>query len=162
MEWYAQEVAGLANKLRQGKLPPEPIAFYGSSSIRLWDQLPADLENPCALNLGFGGSTLAACVHFFDHLIPLVRPRSLLVYAGDNDLGDGQSPEFVVDRFHALAEKIRAFDAALPWAFLSIKLSPARLYLRPLIDRANNAIRQEAARQPRAAFIDVASPTACT
>jgi len=158
MQWYLQEVASLAQKLRQNPLPPSPIAFYGSSSIRLWDHLPEDLNNPHAVNLGFGGSTLAACVHFFDQLIPLAQPRSLVVYAGDNDLGDGQSPEFVVDRFRSLAEKILRFNPTLPWAFLSIKLSPSRLHLRPQIDRTNNAIRQETARLPRASFIDVASP----
>jgi lysophospholipase L1-like esterase len=158
MEWYVQEVASLAQKLRQHPLPPAPVAFYGSSSIRLWDRLPQDLDTPHVLNLGFGGSTLAACVHFFDQLIPLAQPGSLLVYAGDNDLGDGQSPEFVVDRFRALAEKILRFNPTLPWAFLSIKLSPSRLSLRPQIDRANNAIRLETSRHPNASFIDVASP----
>lgn len=158
MEWYAQEVATLAQRLRQNALPPSPVAFYGSSSIRLWDHLPEDLNNPHALNLGFGGSTLAACVHFFDQLVPLAEPRSLLVYAGDNDLGDGQSPESVLDHFRALSEKIIRFDPTLPWAFLSIKLSPSRLSLRPQIDRANESIRQETARLPRASFIDVASP----
>lgn len=158
MEWYAEEIANLAQKLRQNPLSPSPVALYGSSSIRLWDNLRDDLDNPNVLNLGFGGSTLAACVHFFDQLIPLAEPKSLLVYAGDNDLGDGQSPEFVLDRFHALAEKILRFNPTLPWAFLSIKLSPSRLYLRPQIDRANNSIRLETARHPRASFIDVTSP----
>jgi lysophospholipase L1-like esterase len=158
MEWYVQEVDSLARKLRQEPLPPSPVAFYGSSSIRLWNQLSRDLENPHAVNLGFGGSTLAACVHFFEQLIPLAQPSSLVIYAGDNDLGDGQSPEFVLDRFYALRDKIRIFDETLRWAFLSIKLSPSRLYLRPQIDRVNNAIRQEIARQPEAAFIDVATP----
>ncbi|MCX6606100.1 MAG: GDSL-type esterase/lipase family protein [Acidobacteria bacterium] len=158
MDWYLPEVSELAQRIRKGPLPPQPVAFYGSSSIRLWSNLAADLADPSALNLGFGGSTLAACVHFFDHLIPLAQPHSLLVYAGDNDLGDGQSPEFLHDRFLALADKIANFNPTLPWAFLSIKLSPARLHLRDSIAKTNALIQSEVLHRPHAAYIDVASP----
>ena len=158
MDWYLPEVSELAQRIRKGPLPPQPVAFYGSSSIRLWSTLAADLADPRALNLGFGGSTLAACVHFFDQLIPLAQPHSLLVYAGDNDLGDGQSPDFLHNRFLALADKIAHFNPTLPWAFLSIKLSPARLHLRDSINRTNSLIQSEIHRRPQAAYIDVASP----
>ena len=158
MDWYLPEVSELAQRIRKGPLPPQPVAFYGSSSIRLWSTLAADLGNPRALNLGFGGSTLAACVHFFDQLIPLAQPHSLLVYAGDNDLGDGQSPDFLHNRFLALADKIAHFNPILPWAFLSIKLSPARVHLRDSINRTNSLIQSEIHRRPQAAYIDVASP----
>ena len=158
MDWYLPEVSQLAQRLHQGPLPASPVAFYGSSSIRLRSTLAADLAVPSALNLGFGGSTLAACVHFFDQLIPLAQPHSLLVYAGDNDLGDGQPPEFLHDRFRALADKIAHFNPTLPWAFLSIKLSPARLHLRDSISKTNSLIQSEILRRPHAAYIDLASP----
>ena len=66
-----------------------PPVFYGSSSIRLWITLAEDFD-PRVLNLGFGGSTLEACDYFFSRLVMPVSPRSLLLYAGDNDLGDGR------------------------------------------------------------------------
>ncbi len=49
------------------------------------------------INLGFGGSTLAACAWFFDPIVaPVSHPQTLILYAGDNDLGDGRHPEEVL------------------------------------------------------------------
>jgi hypothetical protein len=51
------------------------------------------------LNQAFGGSTLEACDHFFARQVLPVRPRSLLVYAGDNDLGqNSRAPQDLFDR----------------------------------------------------------------
>ena len=38
---------------------------------------------PLIVSTTFDGSTLAACVHYFDRLVTPVRPRSLVLYAGD-------------------------------------------------------------------------------
>jgi lysophospholipase L1-like esterase len=109
------------------------------------------------LNLGFGGSTLEACNHFFARLVPPVRPRSLLVYAGDNDLGDGRSADAVAGYFRSLATKVAASLNGVPFGFISIKPSPARY---PLLDRirgANELIRREIAAIPSAYYVDVFS-----
>ena len=102
MEWYEAEVRALEQATLQS-LPAEPAVFYGSSSITLWSTLARDLASNRAVNLGFGGSTLEACVWFFERLVPPTRPASLVVYAGDNDLGDGQTPRQVRRRFEALS-----------------------------------------------------------
>jgi len=56
-----------------------------------------DFEEYMPINLGFGGSTLAACAWFFDPIVaPVIHPQTLILYAGDNDLGDGRHPEEVL------------------------------------------------------------------
>lgn len=126
MDWYEAEVRNLerasALRLPRGR----PPVFYGSSSIRLWDTLAKDFD-PRVLNLGFGGSTLEAFDYFFQRLITPVNPRSLLLYAGDNDLGDGRDPEQVVSWFRSLADKLERSLGAIPLGFVSVKPSPARL-----------------------------------
>jgi lysophospholipase L1-like esterase len=136
-------------------LPERPAVFYGSSSIRMWTDLTTDLGDTRALNLGFGGSTLAACVHFFDRLVPPVYPASLVVYAGDNDLGDGRSPQEVLRSFRSLAELADRSLAAVPFAFVSIKLSPARAGLRNLIRQTNELIQREIQQHSHAYYINV-------
>ena len=42
------------------------VAFYGSSSIRLWDTLQEDLAPNQTINLGFGGSSYFWCNYFFE------------------------------------------------------------------------------------------------
>lgn len=77
MTWYEDEVKSLEEKRSEYAYPPETI-FYGSSSIRLWETLSTDFSDYKPANLGFGGSTLAACVWFFDRLITPLKPRRIV------------------------------------------------------------------------------------
>lgn len=138
-------------------VPPDaaPVVFYGSSSIRLWDTLAADLPGVPTLNLGFGGSTLAACARYFERLVVRRRPRAVLLYAGDNDLGNGRSPEDVLDAFRDLAAQSERLLGPTPLAFLSIKPSPARWAIDAQIRRANELVRAETEARPACEFLDV-------
>ena len=66
--------------------PPEPgaIVFTGSSSIRLWSTLSADMAPMRVLNRGFGGAHMAHVVEFADRIVTPYAPRAVVVYAGDN------------------------------------------------------------------------------
>ncbi|MEJ7609376.1 MAG: SGNH/GDSL hydrolase family protein [Bryobacteraceae bacterium] len=132
--------------------------FYGSSSIRLWDTIAADLESPGIVNRGFGGSTLEACGHFFERLVAPLRPRSLIVYAGDNDLGDGRSAEQVSGYFQELFTKVDLHLGPIPFGFISIKPSPARFGIIGSIARANAEVRARMASRPNSYYIDVFEP----
>lgn len=158
MEWYEADVRALEQARATQSLPPDPAVFYGSSSIRLWRTLARDLGTARAVNLGFGGSTLEACVWFFERLVPPTRPASLVVYAGDNDLGDGQTPHQVRSRFEALANKVERDLAQIPFGFISVKPSPARLGLLDKIADANEMIRRALSRHPRGFYVDVFTP----
>jgi lysophospholipase L1-like esterase len=149
MDWYESEVTEL-----EQKIPPVacPVVFYGSSSIRLWPRLDRDGQ---IVNRGFGGSTLEACAHFFERLVLPLRPRSLVIYAGDNDLGDGRSPEQVLTSFRQLALKIETHLPGVPFGFISIKLSPARITITERIRHANHLIQREIERHHTAYFIPI-------
>ena len=154
MEWYEAEVLILEARLKKITVAC-PAVFYGSSSIRMWDTLAQDLDIPNAVNAGFGGSTLEACVYFFDRLIPPLHPASLVVYAGDNDLGDGKTPEQVLTSFRALALMVERKLGPTPFGFISIKPSPARAGILDRIRRTNQLIQAEIANLPSAYWIDV-------
>jgi len=154
MEWYEAEVRALENARIKSVNASRPPVFYGSSSIRLWTTLAEDVD-PCVVNLGFGGSTLEACDHYFARLIPPVKPRSLLLYAGDNDLGDGRSEEQVLGWFRSLADKVKASVGAVPFGFLSVKPSPARFPILDSIRRVNEMVRQDIESRPSGYFVDV-------
>ena len=94
MTWYENDVKKL--EALKGTLPYTPeTLLYGSSSIRLWEGMYDDLKPLRPINLGFGGSTLAACVWFFDRVMEPYAPKHFVCYAGENDLGDGRTPEEV-------------------------------------------------------------------
>jgi len=126
-----------------------PVVFYGSSSIRLWP----GLERGEIVNRGFGGSTLEACAYYFERLILPLHPRSLIVYAGDNDLGDGRRPEQVLGWFRELAAKIDARIPGVPFGYISVKPSPARAGILDLIRLTNKLIEREMEGHPNGYFM---------
>jgi lysophospholipase L1-like esterase len=152
---YEFEVRELADRVLNASLPFPRTVFYGSSSIRLWPSLGDDFPGTPIVNLGFGGSTLEACAHWFEALVPPAHPRSILLYAGDNDLGDGRSPEQVHASYLALREKSARLLPGVPICFLSIKPSPLRWALADRMRRANALIAASAESLGPAGFLDV-------
>ena len=158
MDGYETEVRDLERRMKVEAQPGSPVVFYGSSSIKLWSTLSHDLDTDRIVNLGFGGSTLDACVRFFDRLVLPIRPASLVVYAGDNDLGDGRTPQEVTGCFMALSRRVQRDLRQVPFGFISIKPSPYRIELLDVIARTNAAIRSEMAGHPHSFYIDVFTP----
>jgi lysophospholipase L1-like esterase len=157
MEWYEQEVLALEQRLREPPPSAGLVAFYGSSSMRMWESLEDDFPDVGVLNLAFGGSTMAACAWFFERLVVPCYPRSIICYAGDNDLGDGRPPHEVVALFRKLLVKVDTHFSTIPFTMLSIKPSPERWHLADQIRYTNEAIRREIQVRDRGYFIDTFS-----
>jgi lysophospholipase L1-like esterase len=155
MIWYENEVQRLEKEKASLEYEPKMI-FYGSSSIRLWDTLNEDFKAYQPVNLGFGGSTLAACVWFFERLLTPYRPEYIIVYAGDNDLGDGRHPEEVLIFFQQLVTRTRRHFGDIPLAFISIKPSISRWNIVDSIRYTNTLIENEINKQGNNLhFIDI-------
>ena len=158
-EWYEDEVRGLVARTQgDGTTPAHPVAFYGSSSIRLWDTLGDDFAGVPLVNLGFGGSTLAACDYYLARVVAPLQPRSIIFYAGDNDLGDGQKPDAVVASFVRLHRQVAALPGDIPFGFIAIKPSVARAALWGQIQETNRRIQAEIATRPQSLYLDVWTP----
>ena len=155
MEWYEEEVCAMEQRLREYPPPEGLVVFYGSSSMRLWESLSDDFPQVGVLNLAFGGSTMEACALFFERLVVPCRPRSIVCYAGDNDLGDGRSPEDVVASFQKLLDKVDFHFPAIPFIMMSIKPSPARWHLVDQIKQTNNEIRRIVLARKEGCFVDI-------
>ena len=128
---YQAEFRSFAVEEETGGLPDRPILFYGSSSIRLWSSLRHDFEGLPVVNRGFGGSTLEECVALLDRLVAPVKPRAIVLYAGDNDLDQGASPELLLSLFEQFASGVRARLGWTPIIYISGEAEPgAALELR--------------------------------
>jgi len=157
MFWYEDEVKRLEAIGVQKGYKADTI-FYGSSSIRLWDTLDDDFKELLPVNLGFGGSTMAASVWFFDRIMAAYEPKMLVVYAGDNDLGDGRHPEEVFIFFQQLAVRVQQRFGNLPCYYISLKPSINRYYLIDQFKFTNELIENEiAGRLSNWKYIDVFS-----
>ena len=131
------------------------VLFVGSSTIRLWRNLAQDFrQQPVIINRGFGGSTLAACNFFAKDLVVQYRPAQVLVYAGDNDLAIGRSPQDVLDSFRRFTETVRGELPGARISFISIKPSPSRKSLLLAIQQTNRLIAGYLEKLPNAQYID--------
>lgn len=155
MNWYEEEIERLEKVRLNIEYDPE-IIFYGSSSIRLWEDLNTDFPDKKVVNLGFGGSTLAACVWFLDRVMLNYKPKALIVYAGDNDLGDGRNPEEVVIFFQQLMVQTKKRFGDMPCYFISLKPSLSRWHMVNQFIYTNNLIHSEILKDDNSwTFIDI-------
>lgn len=158
MEWYEDEVRQIEQLHEQAPPQPGSVVFYGSSSLRLWTTLSDDMAPWPVINRAFGGSTLAACVHFFDRLVLPCAPGAIVLYAGDNDLGDGRLPDDVVRSLRAMLTRIDTSLGPVPVAYVSIKPSLTRWGLRERIQRVNAEARLMMEQRPSSYYVDVYTP----
>jgi lysophospholipase L1-like esterase len=139
--------------------PPGGVLFVGSSSIRLWNDLEDQFKDqPIVIKRGFGGSQLSDCVKHLNRLVVRYRPRTVLVYAGDNDLAAGTTPREVFRRFTAFVDGVHRELPDTDIAYISIKPSPLRAALLPQIRETNALIRDYADAEGKVDFIDVYTP----
>ncbi len=145
MFWYEDDIKRLEQNSFTNATETETI-FYGSSSIRMWDSLYTDFADLKPVNLGFGGSTLAACVWFFERVMINYHPKRVVVYAGDNDLGDGRHPEEIFIFFQQLVARCSERFGDIPCYFISLKPSVSRLQLIDQFRFTNKIIAEEIAK----------------
>ncbi len=141
------------------KSPPvqDGIVFIGSSSVRLWDVRKSFPDLP-VVNRGFGGSQLADSVRYADRILIPYRPKTVVLYAGDNDLAAGKSPEQVLADYKAFAAKVHDALPDTRIVYVAVKPSPKRWALIEKIRETNRLIRAAAEQDPRQVFVDVEKP----
>ncbi len=96
---FRDEILRFAEQDRETPPPACPVLFVGSSSIRMWSSLEADMAPLPVLNRGFGGSRISEVNLYFDRIVTPYRPRAIVFYAGENDLDAGESPDAVAAQF---------------------------------------------------------------
>lgn len=141
---YDQEIGILEKSIKALPKGQPAVAFYGSSSIRLWLNMARDLYPLTLINLGFGGSSYWWCLHHFDRLFnESWTPKEIVLYIGDNDLGHGATYDEVIQGYHSMKAKIRKKYPDIIIHYISIKPSPLRDYLIPTIKAVNKTIEKD-------------------
>lgn len=155
MFWYHEDLERLEREILSLEEDPKMV-FYGSSSFTLWNDLTEIFKEYKPINLGFGGSTLGACTWFFDRVFENIKkPEAIVVYAGDNDLGDNRHPEEVVLFFENLLAKIREKYGNIPCTYISIKPSISRWYLSDSIRYTNSNIKELCLKDENFHFVNI-------
>lgn len=145
---------------KQDSVSPPPknaILFIGSSSFTLWTDVQDYFPGYTVINRGFGSSTLADQIRYAKDIIFPYQPKQVVVYCGENDLAfsDTVNAAMVFDRFKTLFGMIREKFADLPLLYISMKPSPSRRHLIPMMREGNQLIKDFLASQTRAVYLDV-------
>jgi lysophospholipase L1-like esterase len=136
-----------------------PIVFVGSSSIRLWNDAEQVFARYNVLNRGLGGTVVTDIIHYADQLIFDYQPRQVVIYVGENDLGDGTTPaDTIFARTKKLFNVIRVELPEVPIAYISIKPSPGRDYAKEILIKTNELMRAYISTQKNMHYIDVFKP----
>lgn len=157
MQWYENEVSNLEEQIRHGNIPKGHNLFYGSSSLTLWEGLQDAMMPYDTASVAFGGSTLEACNYFFERLVVPLQPRSLIFYAGDNDIGDGRYHSDVMAEFEKLLIKRSKYLPGIRFTFISVKPSPARHHYLHRIRLLNNYVKDRLEGISNTFYLDIHS-----
>lgn len=138
---WLNEFKRLKRRVQNLEKQDELVVFYGSSSLRLWVTIQKDLAPINVLNLAFGGSSFAWCIHYFEDLFTDVLPSKVVLYGGDNDLSDNLTAEQVLTDYKELVEMILAKYPEVEISTISLKPSPSRVHLLPAVREVNKGIQ---------------------
>ena len=137
--------------------PKEAILFAGSSSIVGWD-LPKYFPDMKTVNRGFGGSQITDSTHFAGRIILPHKPKVIVLYAGDNDIAGGKTPEQVAKDLQAFVKKVHDALPETRILFIAIKPSIARWNLVDAMRDANARIKAITEKDKRLEYVDIDTP----
>lgn len=158
-ERLAAEVAAFVAADSLAPPPPGGLLCIGSSSLRMWHPtLARDLDPYPVVPRGFGGSTMLDVLHYAPRIVLPCRPAGILLYAGDNDIDFGVTPEQFLAVFARFVALVHAELPGTRILVLSIKPSPARWAKWPAMARANALLQAACGRDPLLHYVDAAGP----
>ncbi|WP_425904185.1 GDSL-type esterase/lipase family protein [Agrobacterium radiobacter] len=152
---YENDIIAVLARIQRIGLPDNPIAFYGSSSFRIWSSITEDLGSLDIVNLGFGGGTYISASYYLDRLLVPLKPGRVVLYFGENDIAsDGLKAQTTLVHLQDLRDRV---SRALPQAdvfVLAIKPSPARWIYRHEFDLFNQTASDWCNGRERTTWLD--------
>lgn len=142
---------------KKNPVKPGGVVFVGSSSIRMWD-LKKSFPELDAVNRGFGGSRLEDSVYYADQIILPYKPKTVVVYAGDNDIAAKYTPEQILEDFQEFEAKVHKELPETEILYIAVKPSLSRWKMIEEVRATNKLIAAECAKTDHCEFIDIDAP----
>ncbi|NNF19050.1 MAG: G-D-S-L family lipolytic protein [Flavobacteriaceae bacterium] len=156
---FQEEVNTIVKRYDSIWTPDLPtVVFTGSSSIRLWKELPELFPQYQVVNSGFGGSMTADLSHFSQDLISRYQPKKVIIYEGDNDLNDNIKPKIIRRQMQQLIASIQKEHDSVQVLLIAAKPSPSRWHLKNRFKRLNRKFKRLCKRDTQLTYVNIWDP----
>lgn len=155
---WQKEIDTFVDFDRRQTPPKDAVLFIGSSSFRMWQSLRQDFPKVNIINRSFGGSHLEDSIHYAPQIIQPYQPRTVVIYAGDNDITAGKSVERVFADYKTLVRLIHKYSPKARIIFVTIKPSPSRREFWDKFQQVNALVKAETAKDKTLILADIWKP----
>ncbi len=135
--------------------PANGIEFVGSSTMVKWKTLKEDFAGLPVFNRGFGGCQSSDVLFYLDRVVLAYKPKTIVFYAGDNDLGLGKKAEDVIETWKKIMARLTAELPETKIIYLSLRPSIKRLALFGEQQKANSGIKASIEGKANVQFVDL-------
>jgi hypothetical protein len=139
--------------------PEDAILFVGSSSIRRWETIAADMAPYHSIQRGYGGAKWSDVAVFAERLV-VPHPCRAIVFFVANDISGGatdKTPEEVVALFANVLQTTRKSHPETPVFYIAVTPTHRRLTAWPAIREGNDLVRAYCAATANCYFIGTES-----
>ncbi|MEP5763243.1 MAG: GDSL-type esterase/lipase family protein [Halieaceae bacterium] len=127
--------------------PQDAVLFVGSSSIRMWDTLAADMAPLPVIQRGFGGARMGDVRHYADRIVLPYQARAVVFFVGSNDINVAASPAeamaavpIIATGFQSLVNRILRERPSTTIFWIDITATPSAWDNMRAIDEANREV----------------------
>ncbi len=139
--------------------PADAVLFAGSSSIRRWSTIAADMSPYNVIQRGYGGAKLTDFTVYADRIFRPHKCSAAVVFIGNDITGTKQdkSPEEVRKLFLGVLKTFRKTHKDTPFFWIAVTPTPSRWKAWPQIKEASGLIKKECNRHHDTYFINTDS-----
>jgi hypothetical protein len=156
---WANDIAALEARDASETHPGDAILFVGSSSIRRWETIAADMAPYHSIQRGYGGAKWSDVVIFTKRLVA-PHPCRAIVFFVANDISGGKddrTPEEVAALFANVLQTVRESHPQIPVFYIAVTPTGKRLAVWPAIREGNELVRAFCAATDNCHFIGTES-----
>ena len=106
---------------------------------------------------GFGGSMMNEVLHYSDRIVLPYKPRAILLYEGDNDIGKGIDKKYILNAFTSFVSKVHTKLPECRIYIISVKPSIKREALWPKQQQLNSKLKVLCKTNEKLFYLDIAS-----
>jgi lysophospholipase L1-like esterase len=155
---YEKEISAFEQLDNTEKYEDNSILFVGSSSIRLWSTLKADIAPYPVIQRGFGGSRTPDVVYYLKRIAYPHQFSAVVIFVANDITGSSNdlAPKETLKNYREMVRIIRAKYRLQPIFIIEITPSQSRWKYWPQIQQTNALLKKLCNKEKNLHFIETA------